>query len=70
LDVFIKNNPDEQLDKNEFKNLYCQLQGWKKNENDINEKLHYADKPCEFIFKLFDCDNNEKVSFREFLVCE
>ena len=57
----MENNPNELLDQKEFKNLYCQLKGWKKNENDIDEKLSYAEEACNFIFHFFDVNKDGKI---------
>ena len=49
------------MDQEEFKNLYCNLKGWKANNDDANDLLSYAEKPCKFIFQIFDSDKDGNI---------
>ena len=58
-DQFMANNPDGQLDQREFTRLYQQLRP---------EPPDRIDEIARFVFRAFDADNNNSISFGEFLV--
>lgn len=56
---FILNNPDGQLDQNEFTRLYTKLRP---------EPTEMLEKISRFVFKAFDLDQNGTIDFNEFMV--
>lgn len=59
FDLFMRNNPNAQLDKNEFIKLYSSL----RPENPEN-----LDEISAFIFRAFDTDHNGYITFNEFML--
>ena len=59
FDEFKSNNPDGQLNKNEFFVLYSKLRP---------EPKEYLDEISNYIFNAFDKDKNGFLSFNEFMV--
>ena len=58
-DKFKETNSDGKLNKTEFIKFYAELN---------SEKREMLDKIAEFVFKCFDKDNNESITFNEFIV--
>ncbi len=58
-DNFIKNNPDAQLDQNEFVRFYNELRP---------EPIELLDEISTFVFRAFDTDLNGTINFNEFLI--
>ena len=56
---FMANNPDGQLDRQEFIRLYAKFR---------SEPLDRIDEISQYVFRAFDADNNGQISFGEFLV--
>lgn len=59
FDKFMSNNPDFKLDKKEFVKLYSELR---------SEPYERLDEISTLIFKAFDTDHNNYISFNEFMV--
>ena len=58
-DQFMQNNPDAQLNKSEFIQLYNKLRP---------EHPHLLNEISEHIFRAFDLDKSNTISFSEFLI--
>ncbi len=59
FDSFIKNNPDAQLNQNEFIRIYNELRP---------EPIELLDDISVFVFRAFDKDLNGTINFNEFLI--
>lgn len=59
FDEFIFNNPDGQLNQEEFTQLYTRLRP---------EPTEMLEKISKFVFRAFDLDRNGTIDFNEFMV--
>lgn len=59
FDEFIVNNPDGQLNQDQFTQLYTRLRP---------EPTEMLEKISKFVFRAFDLDHNGSIDFNEFMV--